>query len=385
MGVAEKFNMTFHDPAHSSDVIRNVIDAGEYFGIAVNVGRISKDMMESVKARLESTKAKLETENFTGLTKDELLGDLLYTTAMSYLAELDVFDFIQARTMDVIDIRFPSEAIFKTSLSVDTSYGVPMSAGVGSLAMDADRLLSMTKARDGDNAKKLQFMQMSGMNSSALEHSVPEQLFSTSENKAEAISAVKAIQLAAAQGIPIYTVTAENAATVIPQLELDATVINEIRNAVYAGKVVTVSKTDINFHGWIGAGYIITNPTTGAGAYMISGGDSGGHLFTAYASFAILFVSLIVLLTPLFIFAGPFAFLAAVAVASIITEILMLRFISSIDDTLHSAPDKYLESALSAKTLLTTVMNVIPLLSVGFALVELAIGEFMGMFTSAFD
>ena len=278
MGAAEDFNMTFHDPAHSDDIIRNKIDAGEYFGIAVDVGRMSKDMMEKTKARMEVTKAKLEAEDLTELTKDELLGDLLYTTAMTYFMELDAFDSIQARTMNINDIRFPSEAIFKTALNVDTSFGVPVSAGVGSLAMDADRILSLTKSRDGDNVKKLKFMQTSGMNSSVLEHSVPEQLFSTPENPVEGVSAVKALQIATSQGIPIYKVTAENVNIVVPQLQLDAVVIGEIKAAVNAGKVVTVSKTEINFHGWIGCGYIITDPTTGAGAFMISGGESGAAI-----------------------------------------------------------------------------------------------------------
>ena len=31
-----------------------------------------------------------------------------------------------------------------------------------------------------------------------------------------------------------------------------------------------------SFNGWVGCGYVITNPETGAGAYMISGGSSGG-------------------------------------------------------------------------------------------------------------
>lgn len=51
---------------------------------------------------------------------------------------------------------------------------------------------------------------------------------------------------------------------------------DDITNAVNAGKVVTVSKTNINFNGWNGCGYIITNPETGAGGYMISGGTNGG-------------------------------------------------------------------------------------------------------------
>ena len=38
---------------------------------------------------------------------------------------------------------------------------------------------------------------------------------------------------------------------------------------------VTVSKTQITYNGWTGVGYIIINPTTGAEAYMISGGLMG--------------------------------------------------------------------------------------------------------------
>jgi apolipoprotein N-acyltransferase len=49
----------------------------------------------------------------------------------------------------------------------------------------------------------------------------------------------------------------------------------DIVNAVNAGKVVTVSKTNITYNGWTGCGYIIIDPTTGNGAYMISGGMSG--------------------------------------------------------------------------------------------------------------
>ena len=52
----------------------------------------------------------------------------------------------------------------------------------------------------------------------------------------------------------------------------------EIRNSVNAGMVVTAHEQSINFNGWIGEGYIILDPTTGAGAYKIAGGGNGGFL-----------------------------------------------------------------------------------------------------------
>ncbi|MFH1672766.1 MAG: hypothetical protein ABIF87_05010 [Pseudomonadota bacterium] len=192
-------------------------------------------------------------------------------TAPMYHAELDVANFIAAKTIGVGAITLPSETIFASQLSVDTFFGIPRSVRQGVLAMDADRLLNVVKALDGDNNKAVQFMLNSGMNSSALEHEVPEKLFSTPDAPAEGISAVKALKIANDQGIPIYTIEQSNMPTVLPQLQIDPLAKMDIENAVNAGKLVTVPKSNISFHEWIGCGYIIINPDTGAGAYMISG------------------------------------------------------------------------------------------------------------------
>src|SRR5690606_23579748 len=53
---------------------------------------------------------------------------------------------------------------------------------------------------------------------------------------------------------------------------------NDIRNAVNAGQEVTTHEKFVNFHGKSAAGYIILDPTTGAGAYMISSGENGGSI-----------------------------------------------------------------------------------------------------------
>ena len=52
--------------------------------------------------------------------------------------------------------------------------------------------------------------------------------------------------------------------------------MTDIRNGVNAGKTVTVHDTQITLNGWSGTGYIILDPNTGAGAYMIGGGLDGG-------------------------------------------------------------------------------------------------------------
>jgi hypothetical protein len=162
--------------------------------------------MNALKTKLEATKAKLEEQDFTNLTKDDIIGDLLYITALSYFTNLDVIDYLTAIKMGVVSIRLPSESIFSNELKVNSFLGFPFSINSGGLAMDADRLLNLVKSFDGNTDKPKQFFLTSGMNGSSLEHSVPEQLLSTLENPAQGISAVKALQIANDQGIPIYTI-----------------------------------------------------------------------------------------------------------------------------------------------------------------------------------
>jgi multisubunit Na+/H+ antiporter MnhE subunit len=167
-----------------------------------------------------------------------------------------------------------------------------MSVSPSGLAMDVDRQYSLVKALDGNQDKPKQFFLNSGSTGSALEHSVPEQLWSTPDNPAYGISAVKALKIANDQGIPIYTINQTNIDTILPQLQIDADAKTDIRNAVNAGKEVTVSKTNITYNGWTGCGYIIIDPDTGAGAYMISGGMSGAILWIL--SIVLLFIMLFV-------------------------------------------------------------------------------------------
>ena len=81
----------------------------------------------------------------------------------------------------------------------------------------------------------------------------------------------------------------------------------EIRSAVNAGKEVTVHERAINAHGWSGYGYIIIDPETGAGAYLIEGKGNG----------AIVLALIGALLGLLAIFLAPAAGAAALSMTAI--------------------------------------------------------------------
>ena len=272
MGYQETFDMVFTEPGPGGgmDVVSNQIDAGAYYAVAIDTGKISESQMVAMKNKIDATMAKIETNDFATLSKDSLIGDILYTTALAYYAQLDSVNIIQSMAMGMIWYRLPSESIFSTGLKVETMFGIPRAVSCEGLMMDVDRNVHVAMARNGNRDFGFQFMLTTGQNSSALEHAVPERLFSTQDNPAHGISAVKALKIANDQGIPIYTINKENIGTVLPQLEVSAEVKSEIQNAVNAGKEVTVSKTNITFNGWIGCGYIVLDPATGAGAYYLT-------------------------------------------------------------------------------------------------------------------
>jgi hypothetical protein len=87
---------------------------------------------------------------------------------------------------------------------------------------------------------------------------------------------MKAIQLANAEGQKIYTITQDNINDVLPKIQASTLTLNAISNAVNAGKTVTVHEREVSVPGWTGTGYMVIDPVTGDGAYMISGGGNGG-------------------------------------------------------------------------------------------------------------
>jgi hypothetical protein len=117
------------------------------------------------------------------------------------------------------------------------------------------------------------------MISSTLEHTVPEQMFTTdSLNPPEAVSTMKALQKASQQGQRIYHLTPVNMSNALPNINHAQETMIEITYALNAGKEVITHTDSISVPGWSGAGYIVLDPITGEGAYKISGGVNGGEL-----------------------------------------------------------------------------------------------------------
>ncbi|MDX8377007.1 MAG: hypothetical protein R8L53_03175 [Mariprofundales bacterium] len=100
-------------------------------------------------------------------------------------------------------LLMPLFGTYGVAARVNYFFGFPRTMSAGGIVMDIGKLITITTPKNGNNDKRFGFVLQAGMLSSALEHTVPEQMFSTATQKAEAVSTVKLLNIAAQQGMPI--------------------------------------------------------------------------------------------------------------------------------------------------------------------------------------
>lgn len=282
LGYEMAVDMGYVSPnAKALPLASKTIRSGEYHAIGYNMQGLSQQQLEATKTQLEQAKTKLESQQeaqLASLTKHDTTGAMLQTGVQGYFALNDTQDRIAQANSNIIDHSLMSFGTFSTYIQPKQVYGLTTAARLSGMMMDIDRLGSQTVDKDNQRDKLVAYMMAQGPRQSANENLIPEALFddpATTEQEVEAVSAVKALQLAAQQSQKIFTITQDNLSQVLPQLAHKATVIQDVKNAVAAGKIVTISQTMISYKGWTGTGYILLDPQTGAGAYLIGGGQDG--------------------------------------------------------------------------------------------------------------
>ena len=271
----------------------NVI-AGSYLAVNAYSGNVSPDILKTLQSKLQNTKTILDSANQTqiaALTREDLLGDMFHAGGLGYYAQLIGLNHIMGLQSGGHYQLGAGTGTFGYEPNVSYFFGIPKAIQPGGVAFDIP-LFNIMGSNDGDAVKKKQFVLQSGILSSALEHAVPEQMFVNAQNPGEAISAVKALQKASVAGQRIYNITQANQATTLPNIHHDVDTMNEIRNALNAGKEVITHTDSVSVPGWSGAGYIITDPDTGAGAYKIAGGGNGGFFDNIIFGLSMLFATI---------------------------------------------------------------------------------------------
>jgi len=250
--------------------------ASEYYGIGLSFMWVARPQLDAMSASASSTSARLESGNLDGLTKDDIVGQMLHSTVMAYFAGVNTQAGFIRSAHNVVRYFRTGYGHVGLMAQVRSFFGIPRDVSASGLVVDIDHMFELAVAKDNNLQRARDYVRILGHMDSGYEHLLPELLFSTPSAPSQGISAIKALTAAAAAGQLIYRISSANAQTAIPALAVDVSILSEISDAVSSGKVVTVHQSNISIDGWTGVGYIIEDTDTGAGAYKISGGFSGG-------------------------------------------------------------------------------------------------------------
>jgi len=270
LGETQQFVMEFQMPNGERDRVANDVTVGAYYAVGLDLGKVPSRLVERHLGQLKTYK-QLE-EAGENVSEDELLGAMLYLTAIAYFLEVDTFNEFFSKSAEVTFTRHPSEAMVMQDMKVSYLFWSPFDLDNGGIGIDVDRNIFSPFGIDGDPNKSRVFMQSTGTLGSGLEHGIFEQIYGIS-----AVSTIKVLQIANEEGIPIYQINSTNVDQILPRLQVSEAVKSQIKNSVSSGQVVIIPERDINFIDWNGVGYIVVDPASGAGAYMISGGLAGGR------------------------------------------------------------------------------------------------------------
>jgi len=125
---------------------------------------------------------------------------MLYAGVLSYFAANDINLKMVNHGGKALSYRLPSFGTFSTSLKPSYFFGIPQRVKMAGIRVNIDFLNKTLWATDNDRETTIALTQQLGMMASSLEHQVPESLFNNEENPGEAVSAVKALAIAAKEG-----------------------------------------------------------------------------------------------------------------------------------------------------------------------------------------
>lgn len=195
----------------------------------------------------------------------------LQAVSAAYWYQYDQQDELLSQQFRTISYRLPSLGVFAQRLAVTYAFGIPVSGSYMGRSMDVR--ISVRTEGQLPKSERTVFFQTSGTLASFLEGSTLDILFGHSIGSSR--SASRLIADALAQGQRLYTIDVSNLSTALPLIDARPEVLEDITNAVNAGKVAYIHQSRLVEGTWSGSGYALLDPETGAGAFTLDGGFNG--------------------------------------------------------------------------------------------------------------
>ncbi|MFQ5745118.1 MAG: hypothetical protein ACE5HV_16280, partial [Acidobacteriota bacterium] len=268
MGTPQQIRVSFQEPDGGTDAVEHLITAGTHAALGLDLQRVSREALEARTAKLQ---AALDLLGIVDVNWDDVMGEILHLHAQTYFLQVEGFSRVTAHQLNVAALKRPAEMLATFAPSFAFLFGSAVDVTNTGMNVDVRRYVVSASPRTGERDLERDYILTTGNFGSAAEHSVFQLL-----QGAQSVSAVKLIFEANNRGIPIFAIDATNVDVILPQLTVSSAVVNDVQNAVAAGKRILIPRDNVPLLDWNGVGYIVLDPVTGAGAYLISGGISGG-------------------------------------------------------------------------------------------------------------
>ncbi len=243
-------------PSGSECASRTVV-AGSYYALGVSAQRVLRPA---------------EPEEPLASDDEFLAARLLSRIALGFAERWDRGEDELAGLLDVAVVRpLPAVAIAGNAVEVETVFNLPHTLRWEGVTLDAALRMAEPLARGTDTAAPRDWLRLSALQGSALEHRVFEE-----ELLVDSISADKGLGVARQANTEVVRLNASNVDAILPALTHPAEVIDDIRDWVQRGMTVDVPRTVIVRAAWQGSVWRVEDPATGAAGYFIAGGLAGG-------------------------------------------------------------------------------------------------------------
>jgi hypothetical protein len=289
-GLGQDFTVAFNPTFVTSGVkpFSYTVPAGSYLAFAVVAGSISRVQWAAVGTRLAATNAVLSAQDpvqLAALTREQILGDLFQSELLAYYAQyIDKSDALGLVENGHHELA-AGIGSFGFEPTVDSVFGIPRSVKAGGVIMNVP-IVNVTKIDSADSSLTPDFVIALGALSSVLESTVPQAAFAVAAvSPGDSVSAAILLTRASQAGQRIYQITQANQALALSNIHHNTAAMSEISSAVAMGKTVITHTDPISVSGWTGSGYVILDPSTGDGAWKISGGANGNYLKWALTIF----------------------------------------------------------------------------------------------------
>ncbi len=258
-------------------VSRNLHSAGETAAVVLGANQICEELLTS---RISSFLDRLPLAPAAEATRR-----LLDLAALRYLHRLGVetqrlSDFLQVRFIQSAGVE---NAITFASLEPQNLFDRPFVVTPGRLRIHANPrhspFVDLNRLDQSDPVLKVAW-QLHNDAASVLEHEIWEELVMV-----PSVSTIKVLQTAIRDGVPIYIVNRNNAATELLKIESTAANKRTMQERINAGATLTVPQRPVTIGSWKGQGWIEEYDDGWSYAYIIEanlpqgglapGGDTG--------------------------------------------------------------------------------------------------------------